>query len=329
MHKEKARPREPGRHRAIPPRKIEWSHYCCVDCALKIASMRFEQRLNKWIPRNTEVEIETPTHQYRCLLCLAKGRRVHSHVLPEFMVKGTEDWIVTGGSRQPQPHMTLVDYETALPTYRIQKGNALKREGITEALLCVDCEKILWVGEDYVRRTLYGRAAKKTHTRAISEKIWYKRRYGRVVREGLQLRSVDFTSFKQFQIGVIWRCCVATRAEFSRIRPPPVLVEQMRNCLQTGAFEENFIPCFMEKLHGEPEACFGILALPKMYGSFVSLVMGGYVWHYQLEADGSSPFAVKKTGKLLIKITDLDVLFTPDHMLESRAGNRLAEFIPV
>lgn len=126
-----------------------------------------------------------------CLLCLSERQRVHSHVLPEFMVKGTEDWIVTGGSRQPQPHMTLVDYETASPTYCIQKGNALKREGIKEPLLCVDCEKVLHVGEDYVRRILYGHSAQKTHTRAISEKIWYKQRHGRVVREGLQLRSVD------------------------------------------------------------------------------------------------------------------------------------------
>ena len=237
------------------------------------------------------------------------------------MVKGAEEWIVTGGSRQRQPHMTLVDYETALPTYCIQKGNVLKREGIKEDLLCAECEKILRAGEDYVRRTLYGHAAKKTYTRAISEKIWYKRRHGRVVREGLQLRSVDFTLFRQFQIGVIWRCSVATRAEFGRINPSPVLVEQMRNCLYTHAFEENFIPCFMEKLHGQPEACFGMLALPKMDGCFVTLVMGGYVWHYELESDSPSPFAVKKTGRLLIKITDLDVLFTPDHMLESRVGN--------
>lgn len=95
----------------------------------------------------------------------------------------------------------------------------------------------------------------------------------------------------------------------------------MRDCLRTGAFDENFIPCFMEKLHGPPDACFGMLALPKMHAGFVSLVMGGYVWHYQLREDSSSPFAVKKAGKLLIKITDLDVLFTPDYMLGARARN--------
>ena len=212
----------------------------------------------------------------------------------------------------------LVDYETALPRYCLQKGHVLNMEGIKQFLMCANCEKVLSDGEDYARRTLYGRGGTKIHRPATRQKIWYKQALGRTVRHGFQLRFVDFTLFKHFQIGVLWRCCVAPHQSFASINVSQELREQMRRGLQARSFEESFIPCYMEQLFGEPEACFGMLSLPQMHDGFVSMTMGGYVWHYQLQANMVCPFGVKKDGKLLIKITDLDVFLTPDSMLTRR-----------
>jgi hypothetical protein len=234
-----------------------------------------------------------------------------SHIIPEFLIKEAVDWIERGDSRQKQPHLTRVDFETTKAVYCHQKGNVVKLEGLAEYLLCDDCERLIAIGEDYARTHLFTSASAKTTTKTA---LSYRVRAGKVLREGYEVRWVDYNSLKQFQIGIIWRACIASGKAFKEANADAALLERMRLALLSGKLDEGLVPCVMERVWCPPGISPGIQA-PFADGNIIYLVMGGYRWRFFMDGNAPSGAVLRKDGRLLGVIIDLECLFTPDYML--------------
>lgn len=249
-----------------------------------------------------------------CALCLQAKSLVQSHIIPSFLLKESEDWIEKGESRQKHPHLTLVDFKTATEVYSHQRGKVLKKEGLIEYLLCEECEKRLKVGEDYARFCLFGREHVKKHPAAAKTLLRYRARRGKVVREGFEVRWVDYEQLKQFQIGIIWRACVANGPAFRCVEAADATRERMRLALLGGALDEDLVPCAVERLYNSTDASLGIISLPVAGDKRVNLVMGGYRWHFYMDGNAPPEVVLRKSGRLLVRISDIDCFYTPDDM---------------
>lgn len=251
-----------------------------------------------------------------CKLCERRKPLAKSHIIPDFLLKEAEDWIERGKSREKQPHLTCVDFDTAKPIYCHQKGNVVKIEGFAEYLLCDDCEKRITVGEDYARTHLFTSASANTPKTKVKIVLWYRVRAGKVLREGYELRSVNYSGLKQFQIGIIWRACVATGKAFQAAKATAPTLERMRLALLSSNFDEDLVPCAMERVLGPPGGGPGIQP-PSADGNVICFVFGGYRWWFFM--DGKAPRGVflRKDGRLLVTVTDIERIFTPDFMLQT------------
>jgi hypothetical protein len=250
-----------------------------------------------------------------CKLCQRRKPLAKSHIIPEFLLKEAEDWIERGKSRQKQPHLSRVDFETAKEIYCHQKGNVVKMEGLTEYLLCDDCEKNIAVGESYARTHLLTSASANTPKTKVRTVLRYRVRAGKVLRAGYELRSVDYSLLKRFQIGIIWRACVATGKAFQKAKATAPALERMRLALLSGKFDERLVPCVMEKVYDPVGGGPGIHA-PFVGGNVVYLVFGGYRWRFFMDGKAPRGAYLRKDGRLFAKVTDIDEIFTPDYMLQ-------------
>lgn len=248
-----------------------------------------------------------------CKLCKARRPLAKSHIIPDFLLKEAEDRIERGDSRQKQPHLTRVDFETTKAIYCHQKGNVVKFEGLAEYLLCDDCERLIAVGEDYARTHLFATASSKTTIKTV---LSYRVRAGKVLREGYEVRWVDYTRLKHLQIGIIWRACIASGKAFKEANADASLLERMRLALLSGKLDEDLVPCVMERVWCPPGISPGIQA-PCADGNVVYLVMGGYRWRFFMDGNAPRGAVLRTDGRLLVVIIDIERLFTPDYMLQA------------
>jgi hypothetical protein len=246
---------------------------------------------------------------------------VKSHIIPDFLLKQVEEQIPTGKHSQSQPHLSLIDWETTGRIYCKQKGNVLMQEGFKEYLLCEDCEKILKVGEDYAKECLYGRGPIRKHTQPYRShrRYRYVTQRKQVIREGLDMRWVDYEKFKQFQIGTIWRACVANGNAFKNVQATAATTEQMRLGLLSGKLDECLVPCAMEFLDGLTSENFGVVSFPFEHNKIVRFIMGGYQWHFFMDGNAPTEIILRKNGYMIIKVLDIARLYTPDDMLQTSA----------
>lgn len=245
-------------------------------------------------------------------MCLLVKPLQSSHIIPDFMLKEVEEGIPKGKSGEKQPHISLVNFQTTQEIYCFQKETVYKKEGLKEFLLCRGCEQRLAVGEKYVRCVLYGRKPIKKHTHATRFMVRHRHRNGRVFVEGVEIRWVEYTRFKQFQLGVIWKACVASGNAFKEATATAGTIERMRKSILSGNYGEQLVPCVMERLHDPTGASIGIIGLPKSHSSQsgkISIVMGGYIWNYFVKGNVDSDIALQKHGKLVIKIVDVNEFY--------------------
>lgn len=236
-----------------------------------------------------------------CALCLENEPLLNSHIIPELMLKPVQDLLPTGTQGKKLPHVHQFDVHTLEPGRTLEKGHWLKHWGIKEYLLCGKCERILREGENYVRKTLYGTEPQMAHTPPWRIHRKYFAAGGWVGREE---RQVDYKLFRQFQVGIFWRCCVAKGKAFAHIQVDPALQEQMRVALRHGDLPERLVACRMRKMPGDPEAWLGTLGpAPGIENGVANLLMGGYRWQYDVEADPDSPLFLTRDG--LLKIATL------------------------
>ena len=249
----------------------------------------------------------------RCALCLLVKPLQSSHIIPDFMLKEVEEGIPKGKSGQKQPHIRLIDFQTTQEIYCNQKETAFKKEGLKEFLLCSDCEQQLAIGEKYVRCVLYGTKPMKEHTHATRYSVRDRHRNGQVFKEGIEIRWVEFERFKQFQLGVIWKACVAKGNFFKEATAAAGTIESMRKSILSGIYNEQLVPCAMSRLHDPTGAIMGFIGRPKSHSSQngqISITMGGYSWNYFVEGNVDRRFALQKHGKLVVQIVDVKEFFT-------------------
>lgn len=223
------------------------------------------------------------------------------------MLKEVEDGVPTGKFGQEQPHIRLLEFRSGQEVYCVQKETAYRKEGLKEFLLCEDCERRLGIGENYVRRVLYGRGPIKQHTCPARSTTRYVRRGGNLCKEGGEIRWVEYAPFKQFQLGVIWRACIAKGNAFRQATASAEIIERMRVSLYSESYDEHLAPCLMEQLDDPAGTFIGFIGLPKHHCSpnkVINMVMGGYVWNYFVEGNVHEEFALRSNGKLLIKVVD-------------------------
>ena len=244
----------------------------------------------------------------RCALCLLVKPLQKSHIIPDFMLKEVEEGIPKGKSGQKQPHIRTFDFKTLQEISCHQKETAYKKEGLKECLLCLDCEQRLGGGEKYVRRVLYGSKPIKEHTHATRYTVRDRHQNGNVFKEGHEIRWVEFERFKQFQLGVIWKACVAKGNFFKEVTAPARTIESMRKSILSGIYDEQLAPCVMKRLHDPTGAIMKFIGWPKSDSSLsgrINIVMGGYIWDYFVKGNVDRRFALQKHGKLAIQIVDI------------------------
>jgi hypothetical protein len=224
------------------------------------------------------------------------------------MLKEVEEGIPKGKSGQKQPHIRLINFKTTQEIYYHQKETAYKKEGLKEFLLCWDCEQRLADGEKYVRRILYGSRPVKEHTQASRYSVRDRHRNGQVFKEGIEIRWVEFDRFKQFQLGVIWKACVAKGNFFTEAMASTRTIDSMRKSILSGNYDEQLVPCVMRRLHDPTGDFMEFIGRPKtgsLQSGRINLVMGGYIWDYFVEGNVDRRFALQKHGKLVIQILDI------------------------
>ena len=238
-----------------------------------------------------------------CALCLKDKPLLYSHIIPEFMLKPVQDWIPTGTHGVAQPHVHQSDVYTLEQGPILKKGDWLKLWGIKEYLLCAGCEEILNKGETYVRETLYGTGRDMVHTSPRCSHSVY-RQNGKS--EGWEKRWVDYKSFKKFQVGIFWRCCVATGEAFANVQVDPAFEEAMRQAIWNDDLPERLAACRMRKMPGDPKFWLGILGPPPdIQNGVANLLMGGYRWQYDTEEAPEHPIFLTKDGLLTVATSSL------------------------
>jgi hypothetical protein len=92
-------------------------------------------------------------------------------------------------------------------------------------------------------------------------------------------------------------------------------MERMRLALLSGRFDEDLVPCAMELLDEPTGANLGIVTSPVTKDGMVQFVMGGYRWTFYLNGSFPTEIVLRKSGLLLVKVSDIDCFYTPDEML--------------
>ncbi len=137
----------------------------------------------------------------KCALCLNDKKLLDSHIFPEFLYKPLYD----------ENHKFL--RVSTNPKTRTKKSP----KGITERLLCSECEGKIGKYEDY--------ASKVLNVRIDEPKIFSDR---------FEFQGIDYQRFKLFQISLLWRAHITTREEYSAINLGIKHSEIMRRMIFEG-----------------------------------------------------------------------------------------------
>jgi len=123
-----------------------------------------------------------------CALCLKKLPLCNSHILPELFYKPIYD--------KPAHRFFAISTET-------EKKPIPRQKGIWEKLLCIGCERKLNNWETNASRLFYKEAK-------VLEKS-----------DRLEVVDIDYSSFKLFQMSMLWRTGVSSRVEFNNVSLGP------------------------------------------------------------------------------------------------------------
>lgn len=187
-----------------------------------------------------------------CKLCLQDRSLRNSHIIPEFFYKPGYD----------EKHRINV-----LSTIQSEK-NRYAQKGIRETLLCDDCEQLFSPWEKYVREVFYG---------GVEKGIYHDR-------EKVILQNINYTSFKLFQLSVLWRSSVASDGFFSRINLGPHEEKIRRMILSNNPGEPYRYCCIMIMITDESKPIDSLIIQPesiKHEGHRIyRFIFGSMMWLY-------------------------------------------------
>lgn len=224
------------------------------------------------------------------------------------MIKAATEWIPKGLSGREQPYISILNYRTLETTKTGIKKQVLHGEGVIRRTLCASCEAHLHGGENYVRKVLYGDGPTMVHTKCRRLKLRYRETpEGWSSVTGVEERFVDYTLFKQFQLGVLWRCSIATGGIFTDLQIDAGLQEKMRSSLFEPVPSARLAPCYMEKMIGIEPVWIESLGFPQMNGGDFEIIMGGFRWFYRLTANCEDMLFLSADGRLYNTVTNADL----------------------
>jgi len=173
------------------------------------------------------------------------------------------------------------------------------RRGLSERLLCRDCEQRLKVFEDYFYEIWY---ASPRLPVAVQPK-W------------ITLSDLDYERFKLFHLSLLWRASAACRAEFNSadLGPHEDKIRRMLLDRVPGRFDEYSLTGAILVLPDSRAVCHDLIAAP--FGSRIDghrcyrAIYAGCVWTILTSRHGavtSDPLALREDRGLFLPVQPLD-----------------------
>jgi len=213
-----------------------------------------------------------------CALCLQPRALRRSHIIPEFMYNALYDdkhrfWCVSA---------------------EVDSRNELKQKGEREELLCDQCEG---------RFARHERYASLVHNGGIP--LDAKREGSLIILDG-----INYTTYKLFQLSVLWRASVSRLPLFERVDLGPHEEILRRQLLNDDAGKPTRYGCVMFGLTMTPGETPALIMQPTRVRSSgintYKFVFGGIVWNFFVDKQELGyPFnhiMLSESGKLVLQI---------------------------
>ena len=226
-----------------------------------------------------------------CRLCLRQTELCDSHIIPEFLYSKMYD----------DKHRFIA--MSADP----RRADRFLQKGLSEKLLCKDCECKFSTNENYARGIFFGGA-----------------RFSTVCEPGLmKLAEVDYRKFRLFELSLLWRMGVSADAFFADVCLGPFEEDLRVKLLKDDIGQPLQFPCAITKvlLQGKP---MNILLAPdrvKLYGqTCYRMVIAGFLFMLFVSktpppAEGLEYFG-KSDGTRFLHVAELsDIPFLKDACL--------------
>lgn len=221
-----------------------------------------------------------------CALCLQEKELRKSHIIPEFFYK------------------PLYDQKHRLNVFVLNEDQKryFKQKGLSEFLLCAECEERLSKYERYASQIFYGGT-------------------GFYITNGnpIKIEGIDYKKFKLFQLSLLFRASVSNLVFFENIDLGPHEEKIRDMIINENPGGKSDYPCIiLIPLMKGKAMPHDIIHLPEALGKFEGhrqyrFIFGGCFWIY-LVSSHTSMFSFEKlfldeSGKLLIPIENDDSFF--------------------
>jgi hypothetical protein len=217
-----------------------------------------------------------------CPLCTKAGPLRNSHVIPEFLYSSAYD----------EKHRIGVTKAGA-------RGMRLIQKGIREHLLCDGCEQML-----------------NTRYEQPMSNAWSGLVPGEVPGDSHLLETVDYHTFKLFDLSILWRASIAQGPEWSSVSLGPRHVERIRLAILHRSAPAPLSYPVLGTVFVGPDSrrpCFGWVGPPSQnrFGSarVYSSLYGGCAWHVVVASHAvvhqANPFVLSERGQLAMPAYDI------------------------
>lgn len=211
-----------------------------------------------------------------CALCGSIGPLRLSHIIPEFLYKPLYD---------DKHRFREINVEP-------DDENKIHQKGARQYLLCDACEQLLNTHETYASKILHGGVSIEC-TKSGSR---------------LHLSDIDYTSFKLFQLSILWRASVSTLPIFEQVALGPHEERLRRMILASDPGSEDLYGCLMFAMLHEKEFVRDAIMQPtttKIGGQKgYRFVMSGFTFVYIVSSSRVNgilkPALLRQNGSALI-----------------------------
>lgn len=193
-----------------------------------------------------------------CRFCGGDGPLKKSHILPEFLYESLYDDKHRYVGIRPDPDLK----------------NPFEQKGLREHLLCGDCESQFSAWETYAADVLRN-LPDTTHARPG---------------DAVEIRDVDYTKFKLFQLSLLWRAGVATHPAFTHADLGPHLEEIRQLLRDKDPGDRSRYGCVLIGFRGGRVERVGRLPIQHRVGGHRALLflIGGLIWVFVVSSHSES-----------------------------------------
>ena len=249
-----------------------------------------------------------------CKLCNKVLVLRHSHIVPDFYIRGLEHELSTGTSGETQPFSIVMSARSDLEGGAKQRGFWEKILGIKEYLLCEVCERKFAENETYVRDLFYGNTPPPLKKLPIgSDYTDFPIQPNFEGFLGARKVVVDYKRLRLFQLSLLWRAGVAKGLFFKSVNLGEFHEAKLRNLLFTeNPGLDTDYACTLVDLRHNGMDCAHWVENPKRSkeGGQVSyqLIVGGYLYLFtvskQMPPAEAQLCSVKPSGVMIVLVAD-------------------------